>query len=352
MIPLIDGHATGEGYLSSPVDGTLGSLAASVGRLEQEHQVDGGRRLGVSLEYVLAARQQAVTFRWGSPWIEEVAVGPRNSIPAGQLSEPLVAALQRIGLEVLCIGRSCGRQTLLDVLAIAEATGVEVAAVPTPHWVSLVDEGGLPDVAITFESLLFLVDALLQTWGVATTDSPPRGAGELLAELSRLPAGSLDQVPQWIVDAGRPVTPLMMANWRMASLVNAVNAPMLDQLASVLPYHARLKSLRAPGALRMGGREAGKHLGIRAVKHQDAKAISVGFDRLGSILALLIDGGHPLIGGSGAPGIGLCPGFSLREEFDYWSSLSDATANILAAFRCAGPAGLRSVVARRGRNGV
>lgn len=333
MTRLLDGHCTGEGYLASPRDGTLGSLVTSVGRLEQQHDVTGQRRLGVSLEYVLAARQAGLGFRWGSPWIEEVAIGPRNTIPAGQVTESLVRALQQLGLEVLCVGRSCGRRTLIQLIDIAASTGIELAAVPTPSWVRLVDEGALGGVRLSFESLLLLLDAVERgrTPRAAGTSFP--GSGELLAELSRAPAADLDHAAQWVQDTQLPVTPLMMATWRTASLVNAVNAPVLDQAAAILPYHSRLASLRAPGALRMGGREAAKHLGIKTANSQDAKAISRGFDLLGSTLRILIDAGHPLIGGSGAPGIGLCPGFALREEFDHWSALSRSADKISAAFR-------------------
>lgn len=337
MMTLVDGHGTGEGYLASPRDGTLSSLVGAVGRLEQDYEVTAGRRLGVSLEYVLAAREAGLEFRWGSPWIEEADLGPRNTVPAGQITEPLVRSLQAIGLNILCIGRSCGRPTLIKILDIARATGLEIAAVPSPEWVRLVDDADLDGVRVTFESLIRLVDAVHQTWTPqAASGTTGAGTGEMLAALSRRELTEVDRVTQWVCDAGYTVTPLMTAAWRTASLVNAVNAPVLTQAATVLPYHARLASLRAPGALRLGGKEASRHLQIKIMNHQDSKAISVGYAQLGRTLKQLIDNGHPLIGGSGAPGVGLCPGFALREEFDLWSLLSKSSDHICSAFGGAG----------------
>lgn len=325
---LVDAHTSGEGYLGSPRDGTLATVVAAVQALEAEFNVRAGRRLGVSLEYVLAARELGITFAWGSPWVEERASGPRNSIPAGQVSEQLLRGLSDLGLDTLCLGSTCGVDTLRRLLPLAADLGLEVAAAPSSALVQTLDRGTVTGV-VTLESLADLsVSVHLAAQG---HDQLPSTA-ETLAAVGAWGTGEVGRVTERIQWWGLRVTPLLVATWRRASLVNAVNAPVLDRASRALPYHQRLASLRAPGALRMGGRDAARHLGISVLRGEESKRVAQGYDRLQSILEQLIKAGHPLSGGSGAPGVGLCSGYAAREEFDLWSSLSDASDRISAAF--------------------
>lgn len=335
MKQLFDGHGTGEGYLSSPQAGTLKDIVGNVALLEEEHSVQPNRRLGVSLEYRLAALEAGIAFEWGSPWVESVSAGPRNSIPAGQVTGPFLSAMRSIGLAWLCVGESNGRGAVERLQEAATAADLSIAAEPSTAVVDVVENEGSAagPSRWTLESLLRLVDSMITLQRSSSLQAGgPRTEQSMLIALSEVEAPLFDDVLERIKALQVPVTPLLVASSRRSSLTAVVNAPMLEHVALVLPYHQRLASLRAPGALRMGGKEASKHLGIGMTGREEAKCVSQGLDKLSAVCGSLLDSDYPLIGGSGSPGPGACPGYMLREEYDMWGSLSSNREAIDAAF--------------------
>ncbi len=101
---------------------------------------------------------------------------------------------------------------------------------------------------------------------------------------------------------------------RQTSLRALIRAPHLEQVARILPYHARIASPRAPGALRLGGKEASTHLGIPILDSRAQRQATVGIEHCRTALLHLINAKHPLLMGSGAPGTGLAPGLAWHDE--------------------------------------
>lgn len=91
-------------------------------------------------------------------------------------------------------------------------------------------------------------------------------------------------------------------------------SPQLSMAAIALPYHERLLSLRAPGALRMGGREAAVHLGIPLLDRADEREVAAGLERCREAVRELGARGHDVLVGSGAPGAGCAPGLAALDE--------------------------------------
>ena len=305
---LRDAHATGEGYLRSPRDGSLQDIVERILTLERDAGVCPDRRLGVSLGFHPFARQAGDAAAWGGEWIETRPSGPQGWWPADACTGALFGHLRHIGLAWACIGASAGEH-VARLVAAARDEGLGIALRPAPDTLEVVedsDPGGM-----TLESLPVLLDAL-----IARRAGRPaaRGESEVLRGLARVTDTELDAAVRWIVDARVTVVSLITAAARRASLRQVVHAPNLDVAAGVLPYHSDVARLRAPGALRTGGREASRHLDIPVLSREEERAASTGVEVVRGALRALLAAGADIRPGSGAPGVGLAPGLAQHEE--------------------------------------
>ena len=305
---LSDAHATGEGYLRSPRDGSLRDIVATTLELERAAGVVAERRLGLSLASWLLGCELGDTAEWGGEWIETEPPGPQGWWPATACGEELLKGLAGLGMRWLCIGATAGEHTS-RLLTAAREIGLSVAIRPSHHAIDAIEVHGAQNV--TCESLPLLLHAIVsRRAGQPSTLS----TSEALRSLSVSNEGDLDSAIDWILEADLTVVPLMTASIRQASLRSVLRAPDLADAARVLPYHDRLASLRAPGAMRMGGKETSLHLGVPILDKVGEREAAIGIERCTRALASLLEAGHDLRVGSGAPGVGLAPGAALREE--------------------------------------
>ncbi len=72
--------------------------------------------------------------------------------------------------------------------------------------------------------------------------------------------------------------------------------------------------------MRMGGKEAGLHLGVPILDRAAERETVIGIERCTRALRSLAAAGHDIRIGSGAPGIGLAPGAALREEAEMFEN--------------------------------
>lgn len=301
-------HATGEGYLRSPRDGSLRDIVAATLALEEASGVTVRRRLGVSLAGHLLARELGDEAAWGSEWVERRPTGPQGWWPAAQVDHPLIDSLAALGLQWLCIGSTAGEH-VHRLVAIARDAGVSVALRPSLDALVTIERHG--SAGLTVESLPHLVDALV----ARHADRPPaETASEALRRIASAGIEHLAAAKEWILASGVPLVPLMTAAARQASLRAVVRSPHLAEAATVLPYHERVASLRAPGAMRLGGSEASRNLGVPLLNTAAEKEVAEGIHRCRTILGELVQAHHPLLIGSGAPGIGLAPGLAWLDE--------------------------------------
>ena len=180
---LRDAHATGEGYLRSPRDGSLQDIVERILTLERDAGVCPDRRLGVSLGFHLFARQAGDAAAWGGEWIETRPSGPQGWWPADACTGALFGHLRHIGLAWACIGASAGEH-VARLVAAARDEGLGIALRPAPDTLEVVedsDPGGM-----TLESLPVLLDAL-----IARRAGRPaaRGESEVLRGLADIVAG-------------------------------------------------------------------------------------------------------------------------------------------------------------------
>lgn len=321
---LSDAHATGEGYLRSPRDGSLRDIVATTLELERSADIAVERRLGVSLASRLLARELGDTAEWGGEWIETEPTGPQGWWPAAACDAELLNALAGLGMRWLCIGTTAGEHTARLITA-AHDGGLSVALRPSSQTIDALETHGARDV--TCESLPLLLDALIARREGRPSAQSPSGA---LRSLSTSDDNALQFAVDWIIAADITVVPLMTASFRQASLRAVLRAPHLADAARVLPYHDRIASLRAPGAMRMGGKEASLHLGVPILDKLGEHEVTDGIERTKLALASLLDAGLDLRIGSGAPGVGLAPGVALREEaavFDAARSIATGVIN-------------------------
>ncbi|WP_300266534.1 hypothetical protein [Microbacterium sp.] len=320
---LSDAHATGEGYLRSPRDGSLRDIVRTTLELERSADVVVERRLGVSLASWLLAREAGDTAEWGGEWIETEPTGPQGWWPAASCDASLLQSLAALGMRWLCIGSTAGDDTA-RLLTAARDAGLSVALRPSRQAIDAIEAHGADDV--TCESLPLLLDALIaRREGRPCAHSP----SDALQSLAAADDDALHDAVDWITGTDLTVVPLMTASFRQASLRAVVRAPHLADAARVLPYHDRIASLRAPGAMRMGGKEAALHLGVPILDKSGEHDITDGIDKTTQALASLLDAGHDLRIGSGAPGVGLAPGAALREEEAVFDAARSARAGVM-----------------------
>ncbi|MDO5068131.1 MAG: hypothetical protein Q4D96_12690 [Propionibacteriaceae bacterium] len=183
---------------------------------------------------------------------------------------------------------------------------------------------------MTIEGLLTAVVSVAISIGMLAERPLPTAQDSLLA----LGGHAIDaaQVGDRIHSWGKPVVPLLAATRYAADLSALVAAEGLPELATVMPHHQRILALRQPGAMAMGRREALRHLGLRALSSGERRQLADGWAVLHQVLAHLAAKEHPLLGGSGAPGLGLHPRYALEEEIRIWQSAGVTETAIQSAF--------------------
>jgi hypothetical protein len=92
--------------------------------------------------------------------------------------------------------------------------------------------------------------------------------------------------------------------------------------------------MRSPGATRFGRRHANDHLGLPSLDRERRAAFSAGWKVVLAAMGQLAESGVTLLGGSGAPALGVCPGVGLLEERRAWNAAElpvDVVASAFAA---------------------
>lgn len=326
----VDFHATGEGYLRSPRHSSLRDVVQSTIAAERAAGVVVTRRLGVSLAWWLFAREydervgmtgddpHLGATEWGGEWIETEPRGPQGWWPAPQCDGVVFDGLARLGLRWVCLGASVGDQ--LDRIAgLARDRGLALALRPSPGAVRFAASN--PSVEATWESLPALL-AVLVTGEHAGV--PPESTADVLRVVARASQDDVVRAIDRVSSLGLPVVPLLTVAERQAGLRALVWSPQLSAAARALPYHERLLSLRAPGALRMGGREAALHLGIPLLDRAGEREVAAGLERSREAVRELYARGHDVRAGSGAPGAGCAPGLAALDENEALAALGAA----------------------------
>lgn len=322
---LIDVHGSGAGYVASPADGTLRDVVASTARLAEGVYI--ARRLGVSVEYATQARAGKLTFAWGGPWVDALPRGLRHSLPE-TVDAAIVQRLARCGMSWLCLGATVSHGNIVRLTEVGVTLGlghaVEVGA-GALQWL----EAGAA-ARVTVEGLLTAVVSVAVSCGMLP-QQPPATAQESLLALGRHVTDAT-QIGERICSWGQPVVPLLAATRYAADLSALITAEGMSELVSVMPHHQRIMALRQPGAMAMGRREALRYLGLRALSSSERRQLAAGWTILQHVLAHLAAKGHPLLGGSGAPGLGLHPRYAVDEEIRIWQSAGVGETAIQAAF--------------------
>lgn len=315
-----DAHATGEGYLHSPRDGSLRDIVATTLAMERAAEVTVERRLGVSLAAHLLGKELGDGAAWGGEWIETEPAGPQGWWPAAECDATLMDALASLGMNWLCVGATAGEHTM-RLIESARQAGLQAALRPSADALDAIEAHGTD--GLTVESLPLLLDAVLARRAGGESS---RSASEAVRALAAVPESELDAATDWIAESGVVVVALVTAALRQTSLRAVVRAPLLGEAARVLPYHDRIASLRAPGAMRMGGKEAALHLGVPILDKFGEREAAEGMRRCRDALGRLLASGHDVRIGSGAPGVGLAPGAALAEERAVFAEMSPVAA--------------------------
>ena len=289
--------------------------------------------MAVSIEWWLFAREHveeagevgeapAGATEWGGEWIETEPRGPQGWWPASRCDGDVLDGLARLGLRWVCVGASA-RDHLRRIASLARDRGLALALQPSPAAVRFVDAH--PSVDATWESLPALLEVLVPADRV---DDPPTSMADILRAVARASPDDVARAMDRISTLGIPVVPLLTAAERQAGLRALVWSPQLSAAAIALPYHERLLSLRAPGALRMGGREAAVHLGIPLIDRAAEREVAVGLERCREAVRELCARGHDVRVGSGAPGAGCAPGLAALDENEALAALRPAADEV------------------------
>ena len=319
-----DFSGSGAGYLASPAKGSLSELVQLVD--DMGGRVRTVRRLGVSVEYAAQARRHGILFHWGSSWVDAYPCGLRHTFPSG-VSHVFFEGLRACGIQTFCIGATASVKDLDNALS-AE---IPVAIEPGKLTVRSLSERSLP-VGSTLESLRTAGLAVAEMHGLlqSATNVAPSAQVALLA-LGRLPASRVALLADTIAQWGLPISPLMAQTRYQSDLAALLTASGLEDLSQVLPHHNRVLALRVPGSMAMGRRDALKHLGLLPLGRSDKAQLVRGWDLLKDLLMCLSERVW-LVGGTGAPGLGLNPAYALNEERRIWESAGVEEDVIYRAF--------------------
>lgn len=308
MTGLHDAHLGAAGYVASPRDGTPVDVLTRVAELLKAHEVVSVRRLGSPGEQLgegLPLREVVGSF----------------SLPPLDGPTPDLRPVRR------CSGTADVRRAVEVTLAEAAdwvliggalpptlaSVGVEEAA---QRGLRVAVEGAAVDTELLARRGIESVEGLLPL--IAPPEqrhAPPWEQVAALAERSR-PAWRVP--PDALAATGVTVVPLLLRERRRSLIEEAVRAPGVRELVGILPYHAYLESMQNPASLRFGRRHVAEHLRVPVLDRAARTAFTAGWERVLEGLRELVDAGVPVAGGSGAPGLGLCPGVALTEERDLW----------------------------------
>jgi hypothetical protein len=316
---MYDAHVSFSGYRESPRGGGVFNPFVVAERLLGEHAT-GWRRLGVAGEFAQYLEAEDVR-RSGSrsgAWIDGALVGSRLTrvCRTPEAVAQAIGIAEREGFEWAAFGGGLPLDLLFEGLRRCTAAGLRAAVEARP------DLSDVPlDMVGSIEGVLGLV-----------TDDVRRPVWIQVARLAAHSASDLAARVDGAVEAGVPVIPLLTAIRRRCLLEEAVSAAGGQALVDILPYHARLLEMRNGAALRFGRRYAEEHLGLDRLDKGQRKAFEEGWSRLGEVLQLFERAGGKLTGGTGAPDLGLTPGYSLHEEQQSWRGLGLSDESIDRAF--------------------
>ena len=106
---------------------------------------------------------------------------------------------------------------------------------------------------------------------------------------------------------------------------------MLQLLDKVEEKHLASDATVVPGGMAMGQREAMKHVGMVPLSKCDREVLAKGWALLRSVLGLVASSTW-LVGGSGAPGLGMHPRYALDEEQRNWRDCGVSENHIRRSF--------------------
>lgn len=308
--PLHDWHLSASGYLESPRDGTLDDVLDRVAALSGARDVVSARRLGAPPEQRgLSAALDGLT---GEQWAPSVLDGRLSGFrttrlcrAAGDVDRALDAAALE-GAAWVLLGDALAPGLAVRAVLGARDRGLRVAAEPGAATPEALATGGVS----TIEGLVgLLVAPELRT-------APPWDQVFALADDD----GAWRERLRPVLEAGAGVVPLLIRHRRRSLLHEAVGGAGIAELSDVLPYHRHLAGMRNPGAMRFGKKHAGDHLGLPTMDRAERARFGVGWRAVPEAMALLAASGVPLLGGSGAPSLGVCPGVGLLEERRAWTA--------------------------------
>lgn len=322
---LIDVHGSGAGYVASPADGTLRDVVRTTAELAKGVHV--ARRLGVSVEYATQAKAANLAFTWGGPWVDALPRGLRHSLPE-TVDATVIEGLGRCGMSWLCLGATVPHDDVARLAEVGLRLGLGNAVEVGPGVLRWLETGAATQV--TIEGLLTAAVTVAMSLDMMP-QQPPMTPQESLLALGRHVTDA-PHVAERIRSWGKPVVPLMAATRYAADLSALLTAEGMAELTKVMPHHQRIQALRQPGAMAMGRREALRYLGLRALSSSERRHLADGWAVLRNVLTHLATGGHPLLGGSGAPGLGLHPRYALEEEIRIWQSAGVPESSIQGAF--------------------
>ena len=317
---LADAHLSAAGYLESPRDGTLVDVLARVAALAAKHGIVVARRLGAPPEHLGLdpALDALVADRWAPSVLDGRLSGFRSTrlcrTPADVDRALDAATVDGAGWILLGDGLEPG-------LAVHAAVGarereLHVACEPGAATPEALRTGAIE----TVEGLVgLLVEPELRT-------APPWEQVFSLATDGE--AWRVRLAP--VEAAGAAVVPLLIRTRRRSLLDEAVGGAGIAELADILPYHRHLAGMRNPGAMRFGRRHANDHLGLPSLDREGRAAFSAGWKVVLAAMGQLVESGVTLLGGSGAPSLGVCPGYGLLEERRAWNA-ADLPDDVVAA---------------------
>jgi hypothetical protein len=333
--PLWDAHVACAGYRESPLAGDAASPYRTILELLAQARVTGCLQLGVPIESLYALGEPlagaSVAVNRAGAWLDGQLEGFRLT----RLCRDEAAVRRSVqafafeGLDAVACG--AGLDPRLATLAVREAADRDLTCVL---------EAGPGTAAVLGSVTPASVHGLL---GLVADGNGRLPACEQVARLAETDRELLRSRIEPALERRVAIAPLLLRLRRSIVLEEAIAAPGLEQLTAILPYHRHLIELRSPAALRFGRKHINRYLGFPKLDRTQRARFDRGWDALLEVLVEVAQRGGMLVGASGAPDIGLCPGIALREEAQLWLAAGVDAETTQAAFGA--PAVLREQVA-------
>lgn len=320
MSDVWDAHVNASGYVASPRDGTAADIQALVGRLLVDHGVAGVRRLGTPGE--LMPRSGPLAERvasWSLPPLESEhsVLAVRHCASSGDV-ERTVRVTCAEGAGWLTIGPTLPSELVKVAQSAAHDSGLRLAVAGEAATDTILE--GPVD---TIEGLLPLLV------------EPELRAQPKWVQVSSLADGLSPGWParlERIAASQAVVVPLLLRVRRSSLLEEAARAAGIQELVGILPYHQYLLSAQSAGGARFAKRHLKEHLGVPILDRGARKRFAEGWERVQDGLRQVAALGRRLAGGSGAPAMGLCPGYAIHEERHLWEDAGIEESVIAQAF--------------------